>query len=225
MNKRNLSKIASKIGYTFRDVGLLERALTHRSVSYLNNERLEFLGDSILGYVIARKLYEQFPQANESDLTLMRVDLVRGKTLAHVARKLSLGSFLVLGSGERKSGGHDRDSILADALEALIGAIVCDSGINAAELVVSKLFEDQFDGVSLPPQKDPKTQLQELLQSQGQPPPNYEIADFSGEDHARTYRVSCVANGYNPTKGSGNSRKNAEKAAASLMIKQIERQK
>ena len=180
-------------------MGLLERALTHRSVSHLNNERLEFLGDSILGYVIARKLYEQFPQANESDLTLMRVDLVRGKTLAHVARKLSLGSFLVLGSGERKSGGHDRDSILADALEALIGAIVCDSGINAAELVVSKLFEDQFDGVSLHPQKDPKTQLQELLQSQGQRPPNYEIADFSGEDHARTYRVSCVANGYNPT--------------------------
>ena len=206
-------------------MGLLERALTHRSVSHLNNERLEFLGDSILGYVIARKLYEQFPQANESDLTLMRVDLVRGNTLAHVARKLSLGSFLVLGSGERKSGGHDRDSILADALEALIGAIVCDSGINAAELVVSKLFEDQFDEVSLHPQKDPKTQLQELLQSQGQPPPNYEIADFSGEDHARTYRVSCVANGYNPTKGSGNSRKNAEKAAASLMIKQIERQK
>ena len=206
-------------------MGLLERALTHRSVSHLNNERLEFLGDSILGYVIARKLYEQFPQANESDLTLMRVDLVRGKTLAHVARKLSLGSFLVLGSGERKSGGHDRDSILADALEALIGAIVCDSGINAAELVVSKLFEDQFDGVSLHPQKDPKTQLQELLQSQGQRPPNYEIADFSGEDHARTYRVSCVANGYNPTKGSGNSRKNAEKAAAILMIKQIERQK
>ena len=206
-------------------MGLLERALTHRSVSHLNNERLEFLGDSILGYLVARKLYEQFPQANESDLTLMRVDLVRGQTLAHVARKLSLGSFLVLGSGERKSGGHDRDSILADALEALIGAIVCDSGINAAELVVSKLFEDQFDGVSLHPQKDPKTQLQELLQSQGQPPPNYEIADFSGEDHARTYRVSCVANGYNPTKGSGNSRKNAEKAAASLMIKQIERQK
>ena len=191
-------------------------------MSHLNNERLEFLGDSILGYVIARKLYEEFPEASEADLTLMRVDLVRGQTLARVARKLSLGSFLVLGSGERKSGGHDRDSILADALEALIGAIVCDNGISAAELVVSKLFEDQFDGIPLQPQKDPKTQLQELLQSRGRTPPTYEIADFSGEDHARIYRVSCFARGYDPTKGSGNSRKNAEKIAASLMIKQIE---
>ena len=103
-------------------------------MSHLNNERLEFLGDSILGYVIARKLYEEFPEASEADLTLMRVDLVRGQTLARVARKLSLGSFLVLGSGVRKSGGHDRDSILADALEALIGAIVCDNGIVVTEL-------------------------------------------------------------------------------------------
>ena len=205
-------------------MSLLEQALTHRSASRVNNERLEFLGDSVLGYVVARALYEKFPEANEADLTLMRVDLVRGETLATVARNLSLGSFLNLGTGERKSGGHDRNSILADACEAIIGAIVCDGGICSAEQVVRELFQYRLDRVSPVPPKDPKTQLQELLQGRGLVPPTYEIAGFSGEEHARTYRVDCSVKGFDSTKGSGGSRREAEKVAASLMIKQIELQ-
>ncbi len=159
-------QLASKLGLTFEQFQLFKMALTHRSVGASNNERLEFLGDSVLGFVIAEKLYEKFPAATEGQLSRLRASLVNQKSLAGLARQLNLGDYLILGSGELKSGGYRRDSILSDAIEAIMGAIVKDQGVEAARTWILELFAEKLSTLDLKKsQKDPKTRLQELIQS------------------------------------------------------------
>ncbi|MCP4186316.1 MAG: ribonuclease III, partial [Gammaproteobacteria bacterium] len=178
------------IGYEFKDPGLLELALTHRSAGGRNNERLEFLGDSILNHVIADMLFRRFPESREGELSRMRAALVKGDTLAEVAREMPLGEYLKLGSGEKKSGGHRRASILADALEAILGALFLDGGYVECEGCVHKLFEARLKRLS-PGAKDAKTRLQEFLQHRGEPLPEYAVVETAGADHDRQFKVTC----------------------------------
>lgn len=217
-----IKALQNRIGYNFRDPAILNRALTHRSAGRDNNERLEFLGDAALGFAIADALYARFTEASEADLTLMRVELVRGSTLALVAREIELGSCLSLGFGERNSGGGDRDSILADALEAVIGAVVRDGGYAAAGELVVRLLKGRLDSVQEHPIKDPKTLLQEELQSQGDVPPHYHVVEKAGEAHKRRYRVECRVDVHNLVAfGEGTSRRDAEKEAAEAILKEL----
>ena len=195
-------------------------ALTHRSASSNNNERLEFLGDSILGFVIAQKLYELFPDACEGVLSRLRASLVNQSSLAALARKHKLGDYLLLGSGELKSGGFRRDSILSDAMEAIMGALFKDQGIAASQQWIEYLFAEQLDGLSLENwQKDPKTQLQELMQSKKLELPSYTLMTMSGSAHEQTFKVKCTIPIVDePCIGTGISRKRAEQAAAELML-------
>lgn len=210
------------MGYEFNDAALLEQALTHKSHGTPNNERLEFLGDAILGYIIAHELYLRHQTLAEDALTLMRASLVRKDTLHQIAIHLQIGDFLRLGIGERKSGGQQRASILADALEAIIGAIGLDGGIEAASDLVIRLFEQRLQAVTNQEFKDPKTRLQELLQSRKLALPAYEVVATSGSEHSRTFTVSClVAELDLTTEGAGASRRDAEKAAAETMIELI----
>ena len=218
-----LSKLEGKLGYAFQDRSLLERALSHRSVGSQNNERLEFLGDAVLGYVIAEHLFQQLPNLAESRLTLMRSNLVKGDTLAEVAGRLDLGRYLRLGSGEAKSGGHQRTSILADALEAVIGAVHVDGGIAPAAAVVRTLLADEASTLNPEQLKDPKTLLQEMLQGAGEPLPLYEIKSVAGEDHQRRYTVTCSVRAATvSSEGEGASRREAEKSAAAAMLRQLQ---
>jgi ribonuclease III len=209
-------ELVKRLGYQFRDAALLARALTHRSHGSQNYERLEFLGDSILGCVIAGALYDRFPQLSEGDLTRLRATLVRRETLAKLARQLNLGDCLELGSGELKSGGFDRDSILADALEAVFGAIYKDSDFSTARDIISRLYRPLLEGVD--PHsilKDPKTRLQEFLQKQSLDTPAYQVLEISGEAHQQFFVVECRVPGIaEPIRGEGNSRRHAEQAAA-----------
>ncbi|OAI11966.1 MULTISPECIES: ribonuclease III [Methylomonas] len=212
--------LAKKLGLTFQNPGLLSVALTHRSVGAKNNERLEYLGDSVLGFVIAQKLYESFPEAGEGVLSRLRASLVNQNSLAELARQHNLGEYLILGSGELKSGGFRRDSILSDALEAIMGALVEDQGVEACrtwilELFAGKLAELKADDWV----KDPKTRLQELMQAKRKPLPIYELVAMSGVDHAQTFEVRCkVAVTDQVSLASGISRKKAEQAAAEKML-------
>lgn len=212
-DQRNLGE---RLGYVFQDPSLLVRALTHRSKSAANYERLEFLGDSILSFVIADTLFERFPQLSEGELTRLRASLVRRETLAGLARTLDLGDFLQLGGGELKSGGFDRDSILADALEAVFGAIYKDGGTTAARNAILGLYRPVLE--QLHPQtvqKDPKTRLQEYLQRRALPTPAYEVLNVSGEAHAQHFVVECRVSGLAAAvRGEGGSRRHAEQAAA-----------
>lgn len=209
--------LARRLGYTFSDSALLTRALTHRSKSGVNNERLEFLGDGILNFVIAAELFERFPNLSEGELTRLRASMVKQQALAKLARKLELGTLLNLGSGEYKSGGHDRDSILSDALEAVIAAIYKDGGIAAALRVINKIYTPLFaeiDPASIA--KDPKTRLQEWLQQHGLATPVYNVLSVSGESHNQLFLVECLVPGLSmPVTGAGSSRRNAEQEAAS----------
>ena len=208
--------LAKRLGVVFRDAALLARALTHRSHSNQNYERLEFLGDSILGFVIADALYDRFPQLDEGDLTRLRATLVRRETLALLARELKLGDYLELGSGELKSGGFDRDSILADSLEAVFGAVYKDRDLEAARAVVLHLYLpllERLDPHSI--RKDPKTRLQEFLQNQSLETPSYDVLEVSGKPHQQHFVVECRVPGLNEAiRGEGNSRRHAEQAAA-----------
>jgi ribonuclease-3 len=210
------NELTKRLGYVFRDAALLTRALTHRSHSGQNYERLEFLGDSILSFVIADVLYDRFPQLSEGELTRLRATLVRRETLATLARELDLGNCLELGSGELKSGGFDRDSILADALEAVFGAIYKDGGIEAVRGVVLHRYDPVLN--SIDPRsilKDPKTRLQEFLQRQSLPTPSYNVLDVSGEPHQQHFVVECRVPGLDEVvRGEGSSRRYAEQAAA-----------
>jgi ribonuclease-3 len=208
------------LAYRFRDPRLLARALTHRSLGPDNNERLEFLGDSVLGFVISDLLFTRNPAASEGRLTRMRAALVRRDTLAAIARELELGPSLRLGSGELKSGGHDRASILADAYEALVGAIYIDGGAGAAREFIERTMGDRFDEIrertSL---KDPKTLLQELLQKRGLPVPNYTLVGVSGEAHRQQFQVECAIEGIaGAVRGEGTSRRQAEQRAAEAAL-------
>jgi ribonuclease III len=210
------SELIKRLGYVFRDATLLARALTHRSRSSQNYERLEFLGDSILSFVIADVLYDRFPQLSEGELTRLRATLVRRETLATLARELDLGDCLDLGGGELKSGGFDRDSILADALEAVIGAIYKDGGIESVRDVVLRRYELILN--SIDPRtilKDPKTRLQEFLQRQSLSTPTYSVLDVGGEPHQQHFIVECRVPGLDEAvRGEGSSRRYAEQAAA-----------
>ncbi|MFZ5723988.1 MAG: ribonuclease III [Pseudomonadota bacterium] len=212
------------IGHHFGNRDLLQLALTHRSVSgSRNNERLEFLGDSVLGHVIAAELFVRFPRASEGELTRARARLVNGETLARIAGGFGLGEYVRLGPGELKSGGHRRASILADCLEALIGAVHVDAGLGAAGRCVLAWYEPlladlRIDEVS----KDPKTQLQEFLQGRGLPLPRYDMLETTGKAHAQRFRVSCMADGLSaPIEAWGDSRRLAEQIAAAEALRQL----
>ena len=216
----NLSRLERKLGYSFKDQDLMVLALTHRSFAGRNNERLEFLGDAILNFVAGEALFERFPQAREGQLSRLRARLVKGETLAVLARGFELGEYLRLGSGELKSGGFRRESILADALEALIGAIYLDAGMDAARERVLDWLTGELDGLTLvDTNKDPKTRLQEFLQSRACELPRYEVVDVQGEPHCRTFMVECqVALLNEKTLGQGGSRRIAEQVAAAAAL-------
>lgn len=215
--------VHEKLGHSPRDLALFRAALTHRSATGPNNERLEFLGDAVLSLVIAQRLYTHFPHANEGDLSRLRARLVSREPLAEVAAALDLGAVLQLGSGELKSGGYRRQSILADALEALCGAIFLDSGLSAVEAVIERLFGGRIAALPEPEAlKDAKTRLQEHLQSRSLPLPHYLVLRVEGEDHAQIFRVSCeVADLGLRAEGEGSSRRRAEQQAAEGMLAQI----
>lgn len=220
-----LDDLQRKIGYSFKDVSLLENALTHRSKGSKNNERLEFLGDAILGFVVAEILYSTFDQASEGQLSRFRASLVKKETLAALARELSLGDFLFLGSGELKSGGFRRDSILADAMEAVLGAMYLDDGIENTSLLIKRCLKDRLDDLSLKDAdtKDPKTYLQEYLQSRQLALPKYEVVATFGDEHNQSFEVSCIVAGLDePITGSGTSRRRAEQAAAKQVIDRLD---
>lgn len=212
-------------GHVFADPALLAQALTHRSAGSPHNERLEFLGDALVNQFIAEALYRHWPRADEGALTRARAELVRESALAGIARTLDLGAHLVLGPGEMKTGGHRRDSILADALEALIAAIYLDAGFDACRAVVLPWFAPLI--AALPPAnkvgKDAKTRLQEWLQARQHPLPVYALLHEGGEDHARIFRVSCTLSvPALRTEGEGSSRRAAEQQAAEAALKDIE---
>lgn len=219
--------LAKKLNYEFTDNSLLQQALTHRSVGALNNERLEFLGDGALNFIIASEIYHLKPDYREGQLSRLRADLVRGVTLAEVAREIGLGDYIKLGSGELKSGGFDRDSILADALEALLGAVYLDSDFDSLRAVVRTLFKTRLQDLpSAEPQKDPKTRLQEYLQARKLPLPVYELVETRGKDHARTFVVNAKIDDIQlEAKSEGSSRRRAEQGAAERALEKLEAQK
>jgi ribonuclease-3 len=213
-----------RLGHEFRDPGLLEAALTHRSAASRHNERLEFLGDAVLGFTISAELYERFPRATEGDLTRLRASLVREETVASLAQGLDIGSLLHLGHGERLSGGHRRASLLADALEAVFGAIFLDAGVEASRRVIGRLYEPLLAQAPAPETlKDSKTRLQEWLQGRSLPLPVYELADVSGPAHQQAFRVLCrVAGLVQPVTGEAGSRRKAEQEAARAALSLLE---
>ncbi len=212
------------IDHVFASEALLQQALTHRSHGAPHYERLEFLGDSLLNLVAADLLFQTHPHAAEGDLSRLRSRLVRDATLAEIAKDLGWGQFLKLGIGEKKSGGFLRESILADVVEALIGAVYLDAGFERAYGVVSELLATRLK--TLPPAdslKDPKTKLQEHLQAKGAPLPDYQVLEEHGADHAKEFVVSCCIQGQWPsTKARASNRRKAEQMAASLMLEQIQ---
>lgn len=202
------------LGYLFHQPELLEEALTHRSAGGRNNERLEFLGDSILNFVIAAELYATHPRAAEGELSRLRATLVREETLAEVAQRLNLGDHLRLGSGEMKSGGFRRASILADALEAVFGAVYLDSDFETCQRLILRHYQDRLTGLpAVSELKDPKTRLQEYLQARQRALPVYQVLEISGEDHAQSFRVECVVDAVR-TVAVGSTRRRAEQEAA-----------
>ncbi len=218
--KIDLQKLYRCLDYTFNDSGLLRRALTHRSKSAENYERLEFLGDSILEFTISAELYDRHPDLSEGKLTRLRSSLVKKETLAEIARQIGLGDYLQLGSGELKSGGFDRESILADALEAVFGAVYLDDGIDSAQRVILYLYRDILQGVTPKSlEKDPKTQLQEYLQKRSQLLPVYQMHEVEGAQHKQLFVVECIVPGLGmPVRGKGSSRRKAEQQAASKVL-------
>lgn len=217
--EHDLVKLERLLGHSFGDRQLLECALTHKSFGRNNNERLEFLGDAVLGYVIARELFTRYPDIAEDHLTLLRASLVRKETLHEIASEVGLGRHLRLGLGERRSGGRDRASILADALEAVFGAISLDGGFEAAAAVITELFDERLCAARGEEMKDPKTRLQELLQADGLSLPEYEVISMEGSEHQRTFRVQCRVRELElDAEGEGASRRAAEKSAAEKLI-------
>jgi ribonuclease-3 len=212
-------------GHAFADPALLAQALTHRSAGAPHNERLEFLGDALVNQFVAEALYRRWPNADEGALTRARAELVRESALAGIARTLDLGARLVLGPGEMKTGGHRRDSILADAVEAVVAAIHLDAGFEACRAVVLPWFAALIDALPAPNKlgKDPKTRLQEWLQGRGKPLPAYSVVEEGGEDHARVFRARCtLADPPLHGEGEGSSRRAAEQQAAEAALHLIE---
>ena len=217
MDKERQASLSRIIHYTFHDPSLLIMALTHRSFSAQHNERLEFLGDSILSFLIANELYKRFPRIDEGDLSRLRAQLVKESSLSNIATSMGLGDFIRLGEGELKSAGWRRPSILADTFESIIGAIYLDGGIEPAHQFVLRFFETQLNEIDPKLiQKDPKTLLQELLQSKKTDLPLYTVVSIEGEAHSQTFTIECQIKKSNiKTQGVGNSRRIAEQEAAS----------
>lgn len=213
-------KLSRELGYRFLDERLLEQALTHSSARARNNERMEFVGDAILGFVIAEHLYQRFPGLPEGEMTRLRASLVKQDSLAQIARDIELGQYLQLGMGELKSGGFSRDSILANALEALFCAVYLDGGLPASSGIILRLFARRLDSLDLEmDSKDPKTRLQELLQADGRELPSYRVTAIGEESGAPVFEVECLAAGLHcPAVGKGPSRKKAEQFAAALAL-------
>jgi ribonuclease-3 len=217
----NLARWAEReLDYKFSDLELLAQALTHRSASRQNYERLEFLGDAMLSLTVARELYESRPQASEGDLSRARAALVNKQALAGIARRIGVDGLLVLGAGEARSGGAQRASALADAFEAMIGAVVLDGGYDAGDRVVRRLIAETLDALpDADALKDPKTKLQEWLQGRGLGLPAYTVDEASGSDHNLLFVVSCSVDAkHMRATGRGSSRRRAEQAAAEAML-------
>ncbi|MEL7449067.1 MAG: ribonuclease III [Pseudomonadota bacterium] len=213
-------KLCRALGYSFDSADLLDTALTHRSAGSHNNERLEFLGDAALGFVIADALFERVPDATEGDLSRLRASLVKRDTLAQLAIDLELGEHLAMGGGELKSGGFRRKSVLADAFEAVLGAVYLDGGYRSVRDLIERLFAERL--ANLPDAnalKDPKTRLQELLQARGLETPSYTVTATSGSEHAREFTVTCEVTSLQATaSGVGTSRRRAEQQAAQRLV-------
>ena len=221
----NIQTFENSIGYTFKDKSLLQLALTHRSASKKNNERLEFLGDSILGFVVAEELFNRFPSASEGELSRIRAKLVNAESLVQLAKNMQFSTAINLGAGELKSGGKHKSSILADAVEAVIGAIYLDSGMETCRVRVLSWYQSRLDGISLDVvHKDSKTLLQEILQSRGNALPVYTIESVEGEAHDQTFIVKCrISLLSESTVGSGKNRRLAEQQAASKALQALGR--
>jgi ribonuclease-3 len=219
--------VRERLNYQPHDLALFRAALTHRSAAGDNNERLEFLGDAVLNLALAHRLYQAFPDATEGELSRLRARLVSREPLAEIALALGVGETLQLGSGELRSGGFRRQSILADALEALCGAIYLDGGLAAVEPLVAQLFAARIAALPAPEElKDPKTRLQEYLQARSLTLPRYLILGVEGEDHAQTFRVACEVAGLAlRVEGGGSSRRRAEQEAAQRMLEALEAQR
>jgi ribonuclease-3 len=219
----SLASLVKHIDYPFNNPALLTQALTHRSFSGNNNERLEFLGDGALNFIIAHQLYQRFPRLAEGDLSRLRAALVKESTLSEIAFSLNIGDALKLGEGELKSAGWRRPSILADALEAIIGAVYVDGGYHVAEALVLKLFAEKL--AIIDPKiidKDAKSQLQEYLQGKKIELPDYKVVSIEGEAHAQTFKMECVIEKLHIiTVGEGTSRRIAEQQAAQLALEAI----
>lgn len=223
-NSPNIDILIRRLGHPFTDTSLVELALSHRSVGAKNNERLEFLGDSIVNYLMAEALYKQFPDCREGDLSRMRAQLVKGKTLAEIALEFELGDFLRLGPGEMKSGGHRRESILADTVEALIGAMFLDAGMDVCREHVVRWYQSRLESMTIQGTvKDAKTSLQELLQSRKQSLPHYKLLTITGSDHQQQFTVECqiehLKQGF---QGVASTRREAEQIAAQAALELLQ---
>ncbi|HTF95165.1 MAG TPA: ribonuclease III [Cellvibrio sp.] len=216
-------RLEERLGYQFNNQRQLQLALTHRSHGAANNERLEFLGDSILNFIIGEALFSRFPDAREGQLSRLRSQLVKGETLAELAREFEMGDCLILGEGELKSGGRTRDSILADSVEAIIGAIYGERGLDVCRERVLAWFGSRLDAIGVNTSaKDAKSRLQEYLQAQRQPLPEYIVTNIGGEGHAQVFTIECrVGIAKKSTQASASSRREAEKQSALLMLTQL----
>ncbi|HVU26673.1 MAG TPA: ribonuclease III [Verrucomicrobiae bacterium] len=224
----SLSELPNRFGYQFRDENLLRLALTHPSVAHesgkeiQHNQRLEFLGDSVLGLVLSQKLFEKFPDADEGALTKSRAKLVNATTLAEHARELNLGAYLILSRGEENSGGRDRASALADAFEALLGAIFLDGGFDAAQKFILREFANDFESLTeISGIENPKGELQEFLQAKSANAPEYKTISADGPDHDRNFTCAVFHDGIELARGSGKSKKAAESDAALAALKKL----
>lgn len=223
MAQVDLQRLCRRLGYEFKNQAHLRQALTHCSAGSQNNERYEFLGDSILSFVIADALFAMFPEQSEGQLSRLRAFLVKGEMLAEIATEIELGDYLFLGQGELKSGGFRRASILADALEAVIAAVFFDGGFAESQQLILKLYRSRLEDESLNNNlKDAKTQLQEYLQARKQPLPEYNLAKIEGEEHEQVFHVMCKVSGIKIlTMGYGPNRRKAEQHAAELFLQQL----
>lgn len=220
---KNLKQLNQTLNYTFNDRSLFEQALTHRSANKQHNERLEFLGDSVLSLVISEELYRKFPEVTEGQMSRMRATLVCGEMLAKIGAEFQLGDYLQLGSGELKSGGFRRSSILADAVEAIIGAIYLDSNFLSVQKLILSWYQSRLDEIDPNVhQKDPKTRLQEYLQQYKKSLPQYEVIKITGKDHKQNFTVRCSVEGVSQSvTATGSSRRKAEQAAAEEILELI----
>lgn len=223
MQQHHEKRLGLRLGYEFKNKALLKQALTHRSAGNINNERFEFLGDSVLSFVIANALFERFPEYSEGDLSRLRSYLVKGEMLAIIATEIELGDYLYLGPGELKSGGFRRASILADTLEAIVAAVFLDSGFNACQQVILRLFNARLTDKNLYDNlKDAKTQLQEYLQAQKHPLPEYTLTKIEGDEHEQQFHIVCAVRSLQlAAEGQGSNRRSAEQNAAKQLLQQL----